>query len=184
RADGFPDKATYRLTLPTSVVMDIRVDSMAPKGASLQVSVDGAPAAAAKWAGGQGAPDPMDIKFPVPAGKHALVLQSTGPDWVGISSIDVGLPVSSLGLIGRRNDHFIEAWIWSRTNVYALDPKVPVSGTVVIGDVPAGSWKVTWWDSVRGAPGASTVVAHPGGTLRLDTPPILRHGAVVLVKAP
>jgi hypothetical protein len=184
RADGFPDRATYRLTLPKDVVMEVRVDSVAPKGASLQVSVDGASAAAVKWVGGPGTPDPMEVKFAVPAGKHVLLLQNTGPDWVGISSIDVGLPVSALGLIGRRNDHFIEAWIWSRSNIYALDPKVPVSGTVVLGDVPAGSWTVTWWDSVRGTPGDSRVVSHPGGTLRLDTPPVLRHCAVVLTRAP
>jgi hypothetical protein len=49
--------------------------------------------------------------------------------------------------------------------------------------VPAGSWKVTWWDTLKGAPMASQVVAHPGGMLRLPTPPIARHAAVVLALA-
>ena len=111
-----------------------------------------------------------------------LVLKDNGPDWVGLSSIDVGLGEPALGLIGRRNDHFIEAWVWNRANLYALEPSAPVEGTVDLDNVPAGSWKVTWWDAQKGVPADSNVVVHPGGMLKLPTPPIVRHAAVILTR--
>jgi hypothetical protein len=183
RAEGFPGKATYRLTLPRATTMRALVDSVAPGGASLQVSVDGKVVAAQRWAGGKDAPTPAFVEFAVEKGPHVLVLEDTGPDWVGISAIDTGLDTAALAVIGRRNDRFIEAWVWNRPNLYALSPSAPTSGTVDLEGVPAGSWKVTWWDTLKGAPMASQVVAHPGGMLRLPTPPIARHAAVVLALA-
>jgi len=99
-----------------------------------------------------------------------------GRDW------DAVIDTSVLALIGRRNDHFISAWVWHKKNIYAIHPTAPVSGTLDLENVPAGSWKVTWWDTSKGVPGESRVVAHPGGMLKLQTPPILRNAAVVLTR--
>ncbi|HZZ17891.1 MAG TPA: cellulase family glycosylhydrolase [Opitutaceae bacterium] len=182
RAEGFPDRETLHLDLPTAASMKAEIDSVAPKGGNLKASVDGTPVATKSWAAG--APVPSELKFNVPAGRHTLVLQNDGPDWVGVSALDLGIDEPSLGLIGRRNDHFIIAWVWNRANLYELDPKISTHGTVVLKDVAAGSWKVTWWDSVKGAAGESKVISHPGGTLRLQTPEILRHAAVALSRTP
>jgi hypothetical protein len=184
RADGFPDHATFHLDLPKAVDAQVHVASIAPAGGSLQVSVDGNVAASQQWAAGGAAPVPSLLEFKVPAGRHALLLQNLGPDWVGITAIDLGMDTSALALVGRRNDHFIEAWIWSRASIYALQPSAPVSGTVDLDNVAAGSWKVTWWDTQKGVPTDSRVVSHPGGMLKLQTPPIVRHCAVVLSRIP
>jgi hypothetical protein len=74
--------------------------------------------------------------------------------------------------------------VWHRKNLFAVQPSAPVAGTLDLDNVPAGSWKVTWWDSEKGVPLASSVVSHPGGTLRLQTPPVTRHAAVALVRTP
>jgi hypothetical protein len=182
RADGFPDRASYRLDLPRGVSMRAEIDSLAPAGGSLKVSVDGAQVASHTWAAG--AATPAELKFTVPAGRHTLLLENDGPDWVGVGALDTGLDSPSLGLIGRRNEHFITAWIWNRANLYALDPKTSAHGTVVLSDVAAGSWKVTWWDTQKGVAEESKVVSHPGGALRLETPEVVRHCALVLSKAP
>jgi hypothetical protein len=95
----------------------------------------------------------------------------------------MGIDIPALALIGRRNDHFIEAWIWNKPNLYLATPYPAVTGTVDFDNVPAGTWKVTWWNTQKGVPSETKVVVHPGGTLRLETPPIVRHAAVVLTRS-
>ncbi len=184
RADGFADHVTYRLDVPAATTVRVLVDSTAAGGGGLEAELDGAGVASHQWAAGAGAPSPAEVDFKLPAGKHTLLLHNPGPDWIGIPAVEIGIRVPALALVGRRNDHYIAAWIWHRTNLYALEPTAPVSGTVLLGDVPAGTWKVTWWDTEKGVPGEPKVVSHPGGTLRLQTPPILRHAAVALARAP
>jgi hypothetical protein len=183
RADGFPGSATYRLNLPQAVSMVAHVYSMAEAGGALRVSVDGKVVATQSWAGGKGAPSPSTVGFNVPAGSHVLLLENPGPDWIGISPVDFGTFVPALGLIGRRNDHFIEAWVWNKPNLHLAAPYPPVTGTIDLENVPAGSWKVTWWDTEKGVVSGTSVVSHPGGILKVDTPPIVRHAAVVLTRA-
>jgi hypothetical protein len=183
RADGFPGRATYHLNLPHGVVMMAHVYSMAEAGCALKVSVDGNVVASHTWAGGKGDPDPATLEFNVPGGSHVLLLENPGPDWIGISGIDLGMDTSALGLVGRRNDHFIEAWVWNRPNLYLSSPYPGVAGVVVLENVPAGSWKVTWWDSQKGVAADSRVMVHPGGELRVETPSIVRHAALVLARA-
>jgi hypothetical protein len=184
RSDGFPDAESYVLDVPRAVTMTAHVDSSAPAGGTLEASVDGVVVATHAWT----AADPVrlssSLAIPVPAGHHGLTLRDTGPDWLGVSGIDTGLVEPVLGLIGRRSDHFIEAWVWNRRGLYDLAPPVPISGTVNLEGVPAGSWRVTWWDTLKGAPMDPSVLTHPGGTLKLQTPPIARHAAVVLVRLP
>ncbi len=184
RADGFPDRAAYHLDLPRATTLRVHVISVAQAGGGLRVSIDGGAVASHAWAGGQAVPAPDVLEIPVAAGRHALLLEGTGPDWIGVSDVDLGLDVPALAAIGRRNDSFICAWVWHRGNLFAVNPSAPVAGTVDVDRVPAGSWKVTWWDTLKGVPGESRVVAHPGGTLRVQTPPISRHAAVVLTRAP
>jgi hypothetical protein len=183
RADGFPDRATYRLDLPRGTTLRVHVVSVARAGGGLRVSLDGGTAASHAWAGGSGAPVPDVLELPASAGRHALLLEATGPDWIGISDVDLGLDTSVLAAVGRRSDNLICAWVWHRTNLFAVTPSAPATGTVDFDNVPVGSWKITWWDTVKGVPGEPRVVTHPGGTLKVQTPPITRHAAVVLTRA-
>jgi hypothetical protein len=183
-ADGFPDHATYHLDVPRDTAMRVRVNSRAEAGGGLRVSLDGSIVATHRWAGGTAPIDPDVLEFPVAKGRHTLLLEDPGPDWIGVSEIDTGLEQPALALIGRRNSRFIEAWLWSRAGLYATGTPPPAAGTAVIENVPAGSWKVTWWDSVKGAPSATRIVKHAGGTFRLETPPIGRYTAVALALVP
>lgn len=184
RADGFPDRVTYRLDLPKETSAKVIVGSMAAGGGGIDVRVDGNLVASHRWAGGTGAPDPGILEFLIPAGPHSVLLQNPGPDWIGVSAVELATPVPVLAMIGRRNDHFIEGWVWHRQNIYAEAPSTPSSGVVLLRDVPAGSWKVTWWNTEKGVPLAPSTVAHPGGTLKLQAPQILRHAAFVLTRGP
>ncbi|MDI1247467.1 MAG: hypothetical protein PSV13_01165, partial [Lacunisphaera sp.] len=103
-------------------------------------------------------------------------------DWVDLAAIDLGLDTSVLAAIGKRHESFIALWVWHRTNLYSAGTLVPTTGTLVVDDVPAGTWKITWWDTAKGIPAPSSTITHPGGPLRLATPPITRHAAVVLTR--
>jgi hypothetical protein len=183
-ADGFPDRATYHLDVPRDTTMRVRISSVAEAGGGLRVSLDGSVVADHRWAGGGSAPDPAALEFPVAKGTHTLVLEDPGPDWIGVSEIDTGLDEPALALIGRRNNRFVEAWVWNRAGLYAIGTPAPAAGTALIENVPAGSWKVAWWDAAKGSPAEARVVKHPGGTLRLETPPIARYAAVALTLIP
>ncbi len=181
-AKGFPSHATYRFDFPAPTTLRIRVGSIGAGVSGLRVSVDGRIEATQRWPGGA-PPSPSEFRIPVPAGRHTLLIEGPGPEWVEVPEIDLGMETSALALIGRRNDRFIEAWIWHRKNLYALNPSAPVAGTVILDDVPAGSWKVTWWDTATGQPLPAQVVDHHGGVLRLATPPVSRSLAVALRRA-
>jgi len=180
-AEGFPSHSTYHLNLPQAVTARATVLEIGAGGGALRASVDGQVAAEERWA-----PDakmPADLSFGLPAGEHTLVIENPGgPDWIHVSELDFGLETSALAAVGRRNDTFIAAWLWHRTNLYALKPGPAASGTLVLEGVPAGTWTVKWWDTTTGTASAAIMIDHPGGVLRLATPPIVRHIAVALVR--
>jgi hypothetical protein len=181
-AKGFPSQATYRFDFPAPTTLRVRVGSIGPGVSGLRVSVDGHIEATQRWPEGA-PPNPSEFRIPVASGQHTLLIEGPGPEWVEVPEIDLGMETSALALIGRRNDRFIEAWIWHRKNLYALSPSAPVAGTVLLDNVPPGSWKVTWWDTTTGQPLPSQGVEHQGGTLRLATPPVSRSIAVALSRA-
>jgi len=105
-------------------------------------------------------------------------------DWFDLAGLEFGLDTPALAAIGQRSDRFIALWVWHRTGLYSMEnAPVPARGTLIVDDVPAGEWTVTWWDTRKGAPaGPAGKISHPGGALRLPTPPIARHAAVVLIR--
>jgi hypothetical protein len=183
-ANGFPGWVTYRLDLPRATTVRIQIGAVESVGSALRATVDGQRAAAHRWAGGPGAPVPAELSFPVAAGRHVLRIENDGGGgWIEVPAVDLGFDTSALAAIGRRNDRCIAVWLWQRGNVDSLNPTGPVGGVLELADVPAGRWVATWWDTARGEPGSSAAIDHGGGKLRLPTPPILRHAAVVLARA-
>jgi len=181
-SEGFPDHATYHLDLPRQTSVRVRVGALGPGVTGLRVSVDGHIEETHRWPGGAEAPVPSELTVSIGPGRHVLLIENPGPEWIEVPEIDLGLETSALASIGRRNDRFIAAWIWHRANLYALTPAAAVAGTVDLDNLAAGSWKVTWWDTLKGAASPSKLVEHHGGTLRLETPPISRDAAVVLTR--
>lgn len=179
--DGFPSRGVFHVTLPKETTLRFTISGVAESGGALRVLVDGQPAAEGTWAHGD--QFPMTLAVPLRAGARAITVENTGAsDWVQVEEIDLGVTVPALAAIGRRNDRFIALWVRHRTNLYTLAPASPASATLVLDDVPAGTWDVSWWDTAKGALTTSATLEHTGGTLRLPTPPVLRHTAVVLTR--
>ena len=123
------------------------------------------------------------IGVPISAGVHTVVVENSGsPGWFDLSRIDLGLDVPVLAATGQRSDDFIALWVWHRNGVFSPKPTTAAQGTLLLDNVPPGTWQVTWWDSIAGTPGKPLAIVHAGGVLRVPTPPISRHAAVVLTR--
>jgi hypothetical protein len=188
-ADGYPARVTYHVNFSQEATLHARVSGVDAKAreAAIAISVDGREVARKSWAahasdsptGGT----PVEIPFSVAAGRHTIVVENPGvPGWFELSGIDFGVEIPVIAAVGRRGPDFIAVWLWHRTGVFALVPPAAVGGTLKIDDVPAGVWRVTWWDTLKGVPAAASVVTHAGGRLEIPVPPIDRQAAVVLTR--
>ncbi len=180
----YPGRVTLRLDYPRDATATVRIAGHGRDGASLRLALDGATVAEHRWpATADGQPDATaaEWKVPVSAGKHTLVLENPhGRDWFELAGIDTGLTCSPLAAVGRRAPDLLCLWLWHREGVYRPDGATPVAGQLLLPDVPAGSWRLTWWNLEGGEAQPTSELDHVGGTLRLPTPPIGRHGAVTL----
>jgi len=179
----FPSRVTCHLDFPRATTVTVAVGAVGQNGAGLRVMLDGVEVAKRIWPAAR-APDAAWEKFPfpVPAGPHTLELANpAGPDWIAVPCVDLGWETPALAAIGRRSDDVIALWLWRRDALYALETPAPLAGTMVLDEVAAGEWSLTWWDSVKGTPlGKPVALRHAGGTLRVATPGIERHLAAVL----
>lgn len=187
-AAGFPGHATFDVDFPRRSTVRVHVAGAGGAGSALRVSEDGKRVAEARWPAGSGDAGrglPADLSFGVDAGRHTLLVENPGaPDWVDVPYVDLGLDTSVLASVGRRDESFIALWLWRRDGVFAVETPAAVTGTVVLEAVPAGTWTATWWNTAVGRPEGTSLIRHPGGVLRVPTPPIGRHAALVLVRAP
>jgi len=181
---AYPGRLTLQLDYLRAATATVRISGAGGYGSSLRLLLDGALVGEHSW---PATPDKSahtaDVDFPLPiaAGKHTLVLESpNGPDWFELGSIDTGLTCSPLAVVGRRAADRVVLWLWHREGMYTKTGVSAISGHVVLRDLPAGKWRVTWWDLAKGEPLPATVIVHAGGTLRLPTPPIGRYAAASL----
>jgi hypothetical protein len=186
-AEGYPGRAVYHFDFPRATTLRARVAGIGSGGSAIRVSLDGHPVVEKSWpprrapSAGATPEFPAEFSFPVSAGRHDLVVENPGaPDWFDLTGIDLGLDTPVLAAVGQRGAGFIALWVWHRQGVFAVDAPTPATGTLLVDDVPAGRWRVTWWNSLTGVPAATTTIEHAGGVLKLPTPAIARHAAVVL----
>jgi hypothetical protein len=187
-ADGFPPKVTLRVDMPSDGAARLVMADGGVKGAVVRVSVDGRITAEERWEpleispGEKAAKRPREIALPLAAGAREIVVENTGGlDWVEFGSLDLGLTVPLVAAVGKRADDFAALWVWRHDGVFAGKAPSPVKDAVlVIDDVAAGAWRVTWWDSLKGVPAATQSLAHSGGPLRLTVPSISRHAALII----
>lgn len=181
--DGFPDHGTFHAIFSQATTLRIRLAGVADKGGGLRVRID-QQVAMEKFI----PPDtkfPTELTVPVPEGEHTITIENTGAaDWVQVREIDLGVEAPALAALGRRNDRFIALWLRHRGNLLAVEPGPAAHGTLVLDDVAAGEWEITWWNTSRGTAGETKIIHHAGGALRLATPEIVRHAAVVIARRP
>lgn len=186
---GFPDRATFHFDAAQEITLRPRFTGVGAKGSAVRLSLDGQVALEKTWAASaDDAPTPRNpaiLSLTVPAGKHTVVVENPGgSDWFELAGIETSQRIPVLAAVGKRGGDFLALWVWHREGVYALKPPAAVGGSLLIEDVPAGSWQVAWWDALKGVPLAPQKIEHSGGRLKLVTPAIDRHAAVVLTRVP
>lgn len=186
-AAGFPGRATFRFNSPRAIAAKVVVSGVGTKGSALRIQSGRQVLAEKAWPAE--APDnpsgehPVEIPFTLAAGSHSLVLENSGAgDWFQLDRIETDLPVPVLAALGKRSDRFIAVWLWHRQGILALKEGAPAGGFLMLEDVPAGKWSVTWWNTFKGAPASTRIMDHPGGQLAVPVPPTGRHTAVVLTR--
>lgn len=184
-ADGLPGRAAYRVNFPRETTLRARVVGAGAKGSAIRISIDGKVVAEKSWkahvADKPRADRPTEILFHALAGPQTLVVENPGADdWFQLDAIETDLTVPALAAIGQRSEKFLALWLWHRAGVFALHPPAPVGGTLLLENVPAGKWTITWWDTFKGVPSPALEIEHPGGFLRLAVPKLDRHAAVML----
>lgn len=187
-AEGFPGRVTWHIDVPATTTIRARIDGIDGKAAEATFSalLDNKEVARQSWSPGPGAPSaehPAEVTFSIPTGEHTLVVQNPGaPGWFGLGSVEFGNDIPALAAIGRRSSNFVAVWLWHRDGVFTLGATPAVTAKLELDDVPAGTWKVVWWNTLLGIAEPSRTLRHPGGRLELPTPAISRHAAVVLTR--
>ncbi len=187
RAEGLPSRATYHLDFAKAATVRARLVGVSPAGAAIRIALDGRLVAEKSWAARAAdlpsVEKPGELAFAVEAGRHTLVVENPGTaDWFDLAQLDLGLDTPVLAAAGQRNAEFVALWLWHRDGVFAVRPPKAASATLRLADLPAGSWRIVWWDTLKGVPSTPTTLQHAGGELRLPTPAIDRHAAVVLTR--
>ena len=187
KENGYPNRATYRFDFPKPVTLRLQIADTGAAAGAINVSVDGAVVVDMSWPERpkdetDKAPHPQpEILVPIAAGLHAVVVENSGATgWFDLARMDLDLETPILAAIGQRGDGFVAVWLWHRTGVFSIKPTLPAEGVLVLDDIPAGTWRVIWWDTLKGTPAVPVAIVHGGGPLRLSTPPVSRHAAVVL----
>lgn len=182
--EGRADRFTLRLRRDAPGEVRIRLADLGREGGVLELSVaPGAPREEAWMADPVRSPAslrPATFTVSVPAGESTLVLRNRGPGAVRLAGIDLDQTVPALAAVGRRDSRGAFLYVWHREQVHAANPVDAVAGTVEVESLPAGRWRITWWDMTAGRPAAADVVTHRGGRLDLPTPQMVRHAAAIL----
>jgi Domain of unknown function (DUF5060) len=123
----------------------------------------------------------LTITISVPTGVHSVKLYNpSSADWVQLGNITLNPYVSGFSAYAIGNTNFSATWIWNRNTVFAASAGSPISGTVQVAGLNAGTYSGTWWDTF-GAGVVSNVtftVSAPNTPVTLVTPPILRSMAL------
>ena len=187
-ADGYTNRAVIRAFFPKLSTAKLRLNDVGGYGAKLSLSVDGQQIISTTWGecmkGQPSRPQqPAVYSFVVQPGQHEIIVENPGgPDWFDFHSLDLGIDAPALAAAGRRSTDFVMLWVWHRKGLFeAADAAI---GKILIDELPAGTWNVTWWDTIHGKAGPVTRLIHAGGALQLPTPPIAKDAAVALEKQP
>lgn len=196
-----PVTFNVNFSAPTSFVLDVG-DVSGYGGARLDVKVDGKLVLNESLTD---RPDPKDKtllrqyrgprRVPVPAGRHTIRVENTGPDWFEVlryafprSVTPSRPPLRVYGLIGRTQALL---WIqnryhtWFRANRADYQPYSVRGARCCLSRLRPGQWRVERWDTNKGRAVESCLrTVGPDGKLRIDLPDIARDTAYRLYKKP
>jgi hypothetical protein len=176
---------TFVIASPTDSELTIAVKSVsATAPAILVIDIDGSEVARVDFS-----PNSANISVTVPisAGEHTVVLDNLGKDWLELDYIEIPqyrAPIRALALA----DHKLGmALAWAHHRGYTWDhvsqgvQLEPLDFQLLIPDMPAGVYRITFWNTATGdviGEENVTLGENSDGTLRINLLPITSQLAV------
>jgi hypothetical protein len=186
--------ALFHVNYPAAGTFAVGVSETTADGARLEAQLDGKPSAALNLAPAPSPPPRPDgttppprnphpnatLEFPVPAGRHTIRLEDTGPGWVHLSEFVLTPYSPELAVLGKSGRDLTVLWVYNRASRTGRS----VSGTLQVPGLPAGSYHVIWMDT-RTALIASqeTLTVSNNQPLILTTPPVVKDIAAWIRRA-
>lgn len=170
---------TFVITPPIDTELSIHVQSVsAAAPAALVITVDGAEAARVDFSPGS---QDILVTLPLSAGEHVVVLDNLGEDWLELGYLEVAhyrAPARVLALADRTRGYTL-AWVQHRRDSWEFNKEgasiEPLSLDLVVPEMPAGQYRVIFWDAITGNVQGDTLVTlngETGGSLQVSLPPV------------
>jgi hypothetical protein len=183
--------ASFKLDFPSEGTFSIAMSQIAPKGAILSASLDGAPpiklnlqAPPPPFARGGDRPPQRDVllnvtlSIPIPAGPHTLRLENPGEDWVRLKSFVLNPYAPQVGVLAKANDHFAILWVYRRES----SGPDPIIASLRVPGLTSGTYQITWWDTQTATVSKTETVQVSSGPLQLTTPPVKKDIALWITR--
>jgi hypothetical protein len=173
-------------------IFAVRVDEMTPAGATLNVSVDGKPAASLTLPPPPAPPTTnparerrnprvdVTLEVSISAGKHMVRLENNGADWIHLREFTLTPYAPQLATLGKGTKDYAVMWVYRRD----AGDGAPVSGTLAVPGLDAGEYRVAWWDTTKRTPireDRATVAA--GMPLSIPSGPVATDVAICIERA-
>ncbi|WP_309712885.1 hypothetical protein [Armatimonas sp.] len=143
----FP-KADFPVTLKQAGSIEVEVQTVARSGGSLLIKQDGKVMAERAWpASGSDTQVNATVTAALPAGTYTLTLENPGADWVTLRKITIAPVGASVSALAKSDGTRAALWL-RRTD----SGPHPGGGTVTLGGLRVGAYKLVWWDMVAGKP--------------------------------
>ncbi len=131
-----------------------------------------------------------DYRVRVPAGKHRLTIANADGDWLSLRSIRLPAYRSSrypdVAALGLHAGRTAVLWLhhrqcnW-RTVLEGREPETLADLRVSLPGLPAGRYRVEWWDTYTGEVLRTDSATAARGALPLQPPPFARDVAAVVM---
>lgn len=180
--DMNPKPLVLRVNVPTAGNLEVRLTQIAKAGANIRVTVGGKTTEFPFAATADDLSDAKTLSVPIQAGAQTISIENSGQDWVVLRDIAVPGAATLLSGFVKSEPDCLMGWFYHQANIEAADPQTQSSGSAQIAGMQAGTYSVTWWDTVAGKPLKTESARADGNGLALQIPSISRDIAVWAVK--
>lgn len=132
------------------------------------------------------------IPIELPAGRHEVTLDNLGGDWLRIEHLLLTAyrdtaRYPDLQVYGLVADREALLWLHNRANEWpchaaGIEPQTVKGARLTLRGLPAGRYRVEWWDTYAGRRTAVSRAVGTGKTLSLAVPPVERDIACRVVR--
>ena len=176
--DMNPQPLQIVTNFPRATTLILKLKQVAKAGANLRVTSGGI-AKNYPFAATENDTDlDQEIAISVKAGPQVVTLENSGQDWIVLNSLSVPDAAPTLSGIAKANDSWMIGWFYHTDSIEAKASQGSSVGEALVASLAPGDYRVTWWDTLAGAPLQSARARADKSGLRLQIPLVTRDIAV------